>query len=503
MASKDDIELGEMMGEYAADPLRFVRECYHWGEGELAASKGPDPIQTEFLISLGEEVRKRKFDVLNPIPVMPIKMAESSGHGVGKSALGAWLVNWIMSTRPGCQITVTAGTAQQLETRTWAAIRVWTGRCITRSWWEVQADVIYARPHILPDGMPKEDWKCSAQTCKEENAQSFAGQHAARSSSVYIFDEASAVPDGIYTVAEGGLTDGESMWFLWGQMERNTGEFFRACFGDLKERWNVRQVDSRESSFTNKELLEQYIDDHGIDSDLVRVRILGLPPAAAEGQFIDWDRIKAAQEREIMVFPDEPLIAGVDCSGGGAAWNVVRFRRGFDGRSIPPIRIPGSRTKNDPHVLTAALAEVLRDQRPERRIAAMFIDVAFGAHIAERLRTMGFHQVNTVNFGGESPNPLAFNWRAAMWRAGKDWLLLGGIPKNDKDLANDFAAPGSKLSPKQKTIIESKESMKDRKVKSPDDGDAFMLTFAMPVGVQHVPQKPKPPRPVSRYSYMG
>jgi hypothetical protein len=53
-----------------------------------------------------------------------------------------------------------------------------------------------------------------AQTCKEENAQSFAGQHAATSTSWYLFDEASAVPDSIYEVAYGGLTDGEPMMFV-------------------------------------------------------------------------------------------------------------------------------------------------------------------------------------------------------------------------------------------------------------------------------------------------
>ena len=56
-------------------------------------------------------------------------------------------------------------------------------------------------------------------------------------------------------------------------------------------------------------------------------------PRASELQFIDQERIWQA-----------PLIAAVDVSGGGAAWNVIRFRRGSDARSVPPSRIPrGSR----------------------------------------------------------------------------------------------------------------------------------------------------------------
>ena len=38
--------------------------------------------------------------------------------------------------------------------------------------------------------------------------------------------------------------------------------------------------------------------------------------------------------------PDDPLICGVDVSGGGAAWNVCAFRRGGDASWIPRIRDP-------------------------------------------------------------------------------------------------------------------------------------------------------------------
>jgi hypothetical protein len=40
------------------------------------------------------------------------------------------------------------------------------------------------------------------------------------------------------------------------------------------------------------------------------------------------------------------FICGVDVSGGGAAWNVIAFRRGTDARSIPRIRIPGEHTRD-------------------------------------------------------------------------------------------------------------------------------------------------------------
>jgi hypothetical protein len=122
-----------------------------------------------------------------------------------------------------------------------------------------------------------------------------------------------------------------------------------------------------------------------VDSDFVRV----LPPAADELQFIDRTRILEAQKREAQYLDDEALICGVDVSGGGAAWNVMAFRRGTDARSIPRIRIPGEHTR-DRSVLVGKLAELLKDQRPPRKVSAMFIDMAFGSPIYERLRALGF-----------------------------------------------------------------------------------------------------------------
>src|SRR6476469_8250211 len=95
-------------------------------------------------------------------------------------------------------------------------------------------------------------------------------------------------------------------------------------------------------------------------------------------------RIKEAQARAPESLPDDPLICGVDVSGGGAAWNVCAFRRGGDARSIPRIRIPGEHTR-DRNVLVGRLAEILCDKRPGRVVAAMFLDRAFGSPIYERL----------------------------------------------------------------------------------------------------------------------
>lgn len=475
IAPSPDILLAEEVANFYDDPLGFVMFAYPWGEAEtpLEHEAGPDDNQKEFLRSLGEEIRKRRFNGLTP--VMPIQMAESSGHGTGKSAMGGWITDWILSTRPHSIGTVTAGTFTQLQDRTWAAIRYWTKLCITGHWFDIQARGIYHKSF-------HDSWKVVAQTCRKENAQSFAGQHAKTSTSWYLFDEASTVPDEIFQTAYGGLTDGEPMIFAWGQMVRNTGEFYRVCFGSLADRWNHRRVDSRTSRFTNKEYIRQLETDYGVDSDTFKVRVLGYAPSASELQFIDQARIDAARARLGVALPDEPLIAGFDVSGGGSAWNVIRFRRGLDGNpaGMNPIRIPGEQDP-DRSQRVALCAQLLSDKRPGRQVAALFVDAAFGAAVVVRLQSMGYTNVYEVNFGAASPDPHYLNKRAHMWGKMKDWLLLGALPSKDEKLANQLGLPGYHVNNSGKLVIESKDSLKERGEESPDDADAFALTWGAPI----------------------
>lgn len=485
-------EIDEFIASCHYDPLRFVRGAYPWQEpGLLADEPGPDDNQIEFLTALGQEVRTRAFD--GSTPVMPVKMAETSGHGTGKSALGAWLVDWIMSTRPHSDLTVTAGSYVQLEARTWPAIQFWSRLCLTAPWFDIMERGMYSKEF-------PETWKCQMQSCKEQNAQAFAGQHAKRATSGYLFDEASEVPDKVWETAYNGMTDGEPMLFALGQMVRNTGEFYKVCFGSLSARWNHRRVDSRTSRFTNKEFLAQQIADYGIDSDYVKVRILGYAPSANELQYIDKARIDLARRRQMVPLQDDPLVAGFDVSGGGKAWNVIRFRRGLcgdplgsDGKPLGPIRMPGEKDP-DRSARIALCAELLSDRRPGHQLAALFVDSAFGAPIVSRLHALKYTNVHEINFGGDSPDAHEYNMRAFMARKCKDWLLVGSLPDEDR-LAEQLGLAGYHHTA-GKLVMESKEDIQKRGEVSPDDSDAFWLTFAQAVAVPEKARSapPAPPR---------
>lgn len=481
LSPTDNRALAEWARDCAEDPLRFVLEGYPWGEpGLLQKHDGPDTWQTEFLTDLGNEVRANAFDGVNA--VKPIRRAVSSGHGIGKSVLCAMLVDWIMSTRPHCRGTITANTFTQLETKTWATIQSWTKMCLTAPWFTVGATRMYHND--APNS-----WFCTPQSCREENSEAFAGQHAADSTSFYINDEDSAVPDKIHEVEEGGLTDGEPMQFLFGNPTRTNGAFHAATFGAFRSRYKVYVIDSRQSRFTNKAQIAEWQQDYGEDSDFFRVRVRGLPPNAAELQFIDADRVRHAQLRPTAEFGDTPLVAGCDLAWGGSDDNVIRFRRGMDARSIPPIRIKGEFTR-DPAVLTAKLATILSQEFDGRRVAMLFLDSAgIAGPIAQRLREQGHRNIQEVNFGADSPDEKYRYMRDFMWGNMKQWLLTGAIDK-DQQLETDLTSPGTRPNDRQKVWLESKQDMKKRGVDSPDDADALALTFASPVSVARPRQAP-------------
>ena len=265
-----DEERVEELARGFYDPLRFVLWAFPWGETpefslvelpEPWASKypgckyGPAKWACELLDEVGRQVREHDFDGRHTVE--PVRVAVTSGHGCGKSALTAMLVTWLLATRPHAKGVVTATTALQLETKTFAEVKKWIKRSLVGDMFEIQARSVAAKES-------PETWRIDIQTCREENSEAFAGQHSASSSSVYIFDEASGVPDKIWEVAEGGLTDGEPFIFVFGNPTKNSGAFYD-CFHRDAARWTRFKVDSREAPLTNKKTIQEWAEAFGED----------------------------------------------------------------------------------------------------------------------------------------------------------------------------------------------------------------------------------------------
>jgi hypothetical protein len=491
-ASKADLELANQLAQYYADPLGHVMFSYPWGtdqsirlvplhkryQGRFDSEFGPDEWACIFLDDLGEQIYKRGFNGRDPVE--PILFSTASGHGIGKTVIVAWLIRFILDTRPYAKGTVTANTAEQLRTKTWAALGAWHARGVTNHWFEYTSGrgaMTYYRK-----GM-KNDWFCTAQTSREENSEAFAGQHAANSTSFYIFDEASGVPDRIFEVREGGLTDGEPMAFDFGNGTRKSGRFFENTIGRFRHRYITRQIDSRDVYITNKELHKTWIEDYGIDSDFVKVRVLGQFPSAGSTQFIPSDIVEAAMERPTP--NGGPLVLGVDVARFGEDDSVIYPRMGDDARSWPMRTFKGLRTTE----LVAKVVEYVE----EFRLVGLKVDMIFvdatgvGGGVADQLVNLKY-PVHEVHFGSRPSDQKTYRFLVdELWAKAKEHMQNRlALPRKNDPHAQDlkeqltqrefgYTIVGNKIN------LISKTQMKADGLPSPDKADALVLTYAAEV----------------------
>lgn len=470
-AADQDILIKDVAG-FTHDPLGFVLYAFDWGSGELAEfAAGPEDWQRDTLQDIREKLRSGVIDA-----GQAIQEAISSGHGVGKSALVSWLILWAMSTCEDTRGVVTANTESQLKTKTWAELAKWHRNCITKDWLTLTATAIYSS-----DKAHEKTWRIDQVAWSLENTESFAGLHNKGKRIVVIFDEASAIPDPIWEVTEGALTDSntEIIWLVCGNPTRNTGRFAE-CQGKYRHRWTVRQVDSRTVRITNKKQIEQWIEDEGEDSDFVRVRVRGLPPRSSMLEFIgveDWDRSiqyrSEGHETAAKVF-------GMDVARFGDDYNAVYMRQGRKVTFLKKWR--GLDTQQS----AANLVELVMKHQPD----AVFIDGGGpGGGVIDRARVLiGADRVFEVNFGGEASNKNDYaNKRAEMWGEMRKAMRAGLELPNEKELRADVLGPLYSYTNKQQIILEKKSDMKKRGLASPDHADAVALTFAQPVIKESIP----------------
>jgi hypothetical protein len=464
------------IGRYRFDPHGFVMYAFPWGKAgtPLAGESGPEPWQRALLERLGEHLKQNRTT-----PGEAVRMAVASGHGIGKSALVAWLILWALSTMSDTRGIVTANTEAQLRTKTWPELAKWHALMVNKEWFTYTNTSLYysARP-----GRDK-TWRVDAITWSENNTEAIAGLHNKGRRAFALFDEASAIADGVWETIEGALTDAgtELFWAAFGNPTRNTGRF-KECFagGRFAHRWNPLQIDSRSVGMTNKAQLATWVKDYGADSDFVRVRVKGEFPRAGTMQFIDSERVAEAVARELVSDPTAPLIMGVDIARHGEDQTVIRFRRGLDARSIPAVkfRIP------DLMATAGRVMELVNSHNPD----AVFVDgTGIGWGVVDRLSQLGCSSVRGIDFGGGADRvdlsdaaARYANKRAEMWGYMKEWCKAGCLP-DDRDLAADLTNVDYGYDAADAIRLERKDDMRRRGLASPDDGDALALTFAYPV----------------------
>lgn len=454
----------KLAGSCRLDPVRWSKLAWDWGHGELASHTGPRDWQLDIF----QIIRDHLADP--DTRYQPLRIAVASGHGIGKSATMGMLSNWAMSCWDDAKIVTTANTEGQLRTKTAPEIGKWFRMAMTAHWFDVQTMSIKSR-----DPMRTESWRQDFIPWSEHNTEAFAGLHNEGRIIVLEFDEASKIHDKVWEVAEGALTDENTViiWIVFGNPTRNSGRF-RECFRRFRHRWIGRQIDSRTVPGTNKKFLQQLVDDHGEDSDIVKVRVRGQFPSQSAMQFISADDADAARNRHLREeqYKFAPVIIGVDPAWTGDDALEIVLRQGLYTKSLATL------PRNDNDVQVANLVARLED---EHRADAVFIDAGYGTGIRSAGQVMG-RSWQLVWFGGKPIDPGYVNKRAEIWGLMKDWIKQGGaIDPKDEALYQDLIGPETVPRLDGKILLESKQDMKERGLPSPNKADALALTFAQPV----------------------
>jgi len=460
--------------QIADDPEAFVLFTFPWGQPNtpLAKFHGPRKWQRKVLRDISNHIKRNR----GQIQMDTLRKAVSSGRGIGKSALVSWLILWMLTTRIGSTVIVSANSEAQLRSVTWGELTKWAAMAINNHWWEISATKLMPAKwvcELVERDLKKGTryWAAEGKLWSEENPDSYAGVHN-HDGMMLIFDEASGIPDAIWSVGAGFFTENilDRYWFAFSNPRRNQGYFFE-CFNAKRNFWDTEKVDARTVEDTDKQVYEQIIEEYGADSNQACVEVYGEFPSAGEDQFISPNLVNDAIKREPHKDMTAPVVMGIDPARGGADNTVIAIRQGRDLIAIK--RYSGEDTMQ----IVGRVIDAIEEFKP----TLVAIDEGgLGYGILDRLNEQRY-KVRGVNFGWKAKNSIMWgNKRAEIWGAMREWLKSASIP-DDRQLKSDLTGPMKKPNSSGTIFLEGKKEMRARGLASPDAADALAVTFAYPV----------------------
>jgi phage terminase large subunit len=413
-------------------------------------------------------------DVLEAFPYHQ-RIALKSCKGSGKTALLAWLAWNFLLTRWEPKIAAASISVEDLSDGLWAEMAKWQACSpMLEQAFEWTKTRIFARERPETWFMEAHGGSKSADVTQLQSA--LAGLRA--DYVMLILDEAGGIPDPVMVAADVALCTGvEGHILLAGNPTHLEGPLYNACAKD-RRLWYVVEVtadpdDPRRSTRVKPEWAREQIAKYGSNDPWVLANVLGRFPPRSLKTLIGPDEVSEAVGRHHR--PDEfagaARVLGVDVARFGDDASVIFPRQGLTAFLPQKLR----------NVSSPQGAGAVERKWADWSADAVFIDDTSGGGSAwiDSLRDLG-RSPTGVRIGGLPSDPRFADKRTEMYFEAVEWIRCGGALPDVPELVaaltqTTYTFQGDKL------LLEHKESVKHRLGYSPDDADAFALTFAQPV----------------------
>lgn len=405
-----------------------------------------------------------------------------SGHGVGKSAVEAWVAIWFLSTRPFPKIPCTAPTQHQLFDILWAEISKWL-----RNAPGLLNEIVWTKEKVYLKGYP-EEWFAVARTATKPDA--LQGFHA--DDVLYIIDEASGVRDEIFEPVLGSLSTPGARLLMCGNPTQKSGFFFDSHTKN-RAAYSTFHIDGRKSGRVSPEFVKKIVEMYGEDSDVFRVRVAGEFPLNEDDVFIPLPLVEKSIMTEFSGRKTPDIIRiGCDVARFGDDKTVIGSK--IDEKVTIEKKRRGQDTMKTADDIVLLYYDLLKKYPTYKDPVIVAVDDGgVGGGVVDRLKQM--QRNNPENLGQMNIVPVKFGQRIKhkhyhdsttfMMAVVKSLLSPhdeDGNPKpvelilpDDDDLVAQLSGRKYALTENSKVKVESKKNMKERGLPSPDEADCVLL----------------------------
>lgn len=403
------------------------------------------------------------------------KVSVRSGHGVGKTSVEAIVLLWFLSCFRFPKVIATAPTRQQLNDILWSEVEKWRSKSPL-----LQELLTWTKTYVYMKGYEKR-WFAVAKTASEpENMQGFHEENM-----LIIVDEASGVEDDIMEAILATLSGKNNKLLMCANPTRTTGTFYDSHNRD-RGMYKCHRVSSLDSTRTNKENIAAFIRKYGEHSNVVKVRVYGDFPAQEDDVFLPLPLIEQTVVNEIDAEKIYKITMGVDVARYGDDETIIATNVGgiID---IPVVR-HGQSLMTTVGDIVMQYKRLIKDYPNYKGVITVNIDdTGLGGGVTDRLEEVKIEErlrrleIVPVNFGSKPPQDGSEDRyqdiSTYMWATLKTLMENKEVSiVNDEELVAQLSVRKYSITSTGKIMLESKKAMKDRGIKSPDRGDAVVLS---------------------------